>query len=285
MHSMVDTLWDEWVSYVPEGGEALEAEIAGLISGLRRSLCGDEVVLSSTRLAVVHRLARLWKESVWEGEWNITARMQVAAKKRRRVHLALPLAVYEAAANGGDADSWSWVRGVWGGCGALYVPRSGYYLVMRMTEEVFGAKLEQILKKSRISSKRRVVHGTHEIILRDQQEILAFLSKMGLPGISLRIEETAILRSMRDRANRISNCDTANIKKSLKVAEGHMELVSRLRQSGLLQELPPSLLALVEARTEHPEASLSELGDIMTPPVTKSTVKYRWKRLEGFLER
>ena len=131
---------------------------------------------------------------------------------------------------------------------------------------------------------RRLLHGTHEMILRDQQKIVTFLSKLGLTGISLRMEDMAIMRSMRDRANRIRNCDTANIKRTLKVAEEQTALALRIQDTGLVDRLPPALRQLVEARLENPEASLAELGEGLSPPITKSTVKYRWQRLSGYAE-
>jgi DNA-binding protein WhiA len=134
-----------------------------------------------------------------------------------------------------------------------------------------------------------MTHGKREFILRDQQGIVTFLSKMGLTGISLILEDKAILRTMRDQANRMRNCDTANIKKALKAAEEQTALAHTLLQSGLLSTLPPCFQScfqsLIEARLEHPEESLAELGKRLSPPVTKSTVKYRWKRLLELLER
>jgi DNA-binding protein WhiA len=141
-----------------------------------------------------------------------------------------------------------------------------------------------MLHKSRVSWRERPVHGKHEIILRDQEGIVSFLSKIGLANVSLRMEDKAILRSMRDQANRMRNCDTANIRKTLSAAEEQRELALKLLNKGLLATLPLPLKALVEARLEHPEESLSDLGSRLSPPVTKSTVKYRWRRLYELAE-
>jgi DNA-binding protein WhiA len=90
---------------------------------------------------------------------------------------------------------------------------------------------------------------------------------------------------MRDQANKMRNCDTANIDKALKAATAQTELAKALLQDGLVEALPQNLRALAEARLEHPEESLSELGKRLTPPVTKSTVKYRWQRLQKFISK
>ena len=113
---------------------------------------------------------------------------------------------------------------------------------------------------------------------------MTFFVRIGLTGISFRMEDKAIMRSMRDGANRIRNCDTANIRRALRVAEEQTALALKLRDAGVIGRLPPSLRHLVEARLKNPEASLSELGEGLSPPITKSTVKYRWQRLSGYAE-
>jgi len=140
----------------------------------------------------------------------------------------------------------------------------------------------QVLHRAGISPSERT-YGKHELIVRDQREIVAFLNKIGLTGVSLSVEDKAILRAMRDQANKMRNCDTANINKALKAAEEQTELAAELSRKGLIEALPQNLRVLAEARLEHPEESLSELGRRLSPPVTKSTVKYRWMRLRKFV--
>lgn len=291
MHSIVSELWDEWASYPQENEENISSEVAGLIAGLQVKK-NEFTCLSSSRLLVLRRLLNLWKKSRWGSELNAASHMLVPKNMKGRVQILLPERLYEEislfssslfASTLTNHKNWSWVRGVWGSCGALYVPKSGYYLVVRVTAPDVSKRLGQVLQKARISWGLRVVHGTSELILRDQQEIVAFLTKIGLTGVSLRIEDKAILRSMRDKANRMRNCDTANIKKSLKVAEEQLELALKIKKNGLLETLPANFRLLAEARLEHPEVSLSELGNILVPAITKSTVKYRWKRLCEFI--
>jgi DNA-binding protein WhiA len=235
-------------------------------------------------LWALRRLLKLWKNSQWKDTLNLAAYMRVPPDMKGRVELTLPQELYERAASA-ERESWDWVRGLWGGCGALYSPKSGYYLVMRTGAETALNRVKRMLQRSRVLWSERPVHGKYEIIMRDQEGIVSFLSKIGLINISLRVEDKAILRAMRDQANRMSNCDTANIKKTLSAAEEQRDLAMKLLNKGLLTTLPPPLRTLVEARLEHPEESLSDLGNRLSPPVTKSTVKYRWKRLYELAER
>ncbi len=293
MNSLAEELWDEWSVHPAEDPLQAEAECAGLLLGLASGQGRDPLHISTSRLWAVHRLFRLWRRTPWAGRWSLAEALAVPQDMKGRVRIRLPddlpamLESYGAElleAASPPPLYWSWLRGLWGGCGGLYVPRSGYYLVLRVSSPSAAAILKGLLPRTRIVWQRRLLHGTHEMILRDQQKIVTFLSKLGLTGISLRMEDMAIMRSMRDRANRIRNCDTANIKRTLKVAEEQTALALRIRDAGLVERLPPALRQLVEARLGNPEASLAELGETLSPPITKSTVKYRWQRLSGYAE-
>ncbi|MDR1375908.1 MAG: DNA-binding protein WhiA [Synergistaceae bacterium] len=291
MHSITTELWDEWSS-LPQANEEIDsAEVVGLFAALpfKNDAREDVAALGSSRLWALRRLLKLWRNSWWRNTWNLAASMRVPSDMKGRVDLVLPLALYEEIVSSGpsatSAENWAWVRGIWGGCGAFYVPKSGYYLAMKIRRNDAVDRAKRALRKARIPWGERMAHGKRELILRDQQGIVTFLSKMGLAGVSLLVEDKAILRTMRDQANRVRNCDTANIKKTLKAAEEQTELAHALLRSGLLSTLPPYFQTLVEARLEHPEESLSELGNRLSPPVTKSTVKYRWKRLLEIMEK
>ena len=293
MNSLAEELWDEWSVHPAEDPLQAEAECAGLLSGLASGRGRNPLQIGTSRLWAVHRLFRLWRRTPWAGRWNLADALAFPQNMKGRVCIRLPDDLPATLDSYGaellEAASppplyWSWLRGLWGGCGGLYVPRSGYYLVLRVSSPPAAAILKGLLPRTRIVWQRRLLHGTHEMILRDQQKIVTFLSKLGLTGISLRMEDMAIMRSMRDRANRIRNCDTANIKRTLKVAEEQTALALRIQDTGLVDRLPPALRQLVEARLENPEASLAELGEGLSPPITKSTVKYRWQRLSGYAE-
>ena len=291
MNSITTELWDEWSSLPQASEETDSAEVAGLLVALPSK--NDErkgtTTLGSSRLWALRRLLKLWKNSRWRQEWNLAASMRVPSDMKGRVSLVFPQKLYEEVTSPDPSEpfreNWAWVRGVWGGCGAFYVPKSGYYLTMKPGRDDVAQRLKRLLHKTRVPWGERTAHGKRELILRDQQGIVTFLSKLGLAGIYLLVEDKAILRTMRDQANRMRNCDTANIKKTLKAAEEQTALAHVLLRSGLLPTLPSYFQALVEARLEHPEESLTELGKRLAPPVTKSTVKYRWKRLLELMEK
>jgi DNA-binding protein WhiA len=81
----------------------------------------------------------------------------------------------------------------------------------------------------------------------------------------------------------MTNCDRANIGKTIEAARLQMRLVETLDERGLWGEISPRLAEVARTRREHPSASLGEIGQILSKPVSKSTVEYRWKKLGAFL--
>lgn len=184
----------------------------------------------------------------------------------------------------GKGELWSWARGVWAGCGAFYLPRSGYYMTFRLPDSgQVGAWLEKTFRSARITAGSRVKQGKRELMLRDQGQIVTCFARMGLARSSLLLEETAIIRSLKNRANKLVNCDEANINKSLDAARAQLEIVEQIDALWLWEKLSPELAELARVRRENPSASLRELGQILNKPVSKSTVEYRWRKLETIL--
>lgn len=292
MHSLVEGLWDEWGACSVEGVPLLEAECAGLLTGLL-PMRGDPLALGTSRLWIARRLLRLWRRTSWFDEWNIAEDLSIPTERHGgKVRIRIPDAFRErllamaadlAAAPSLAEEHWAWLRGLWGNCGGLYLPRAGYYLVLRVALPATAEALGKMLDRTRIPWKTRIFRGASEMILRDQESIVTFLCNLGLSAVSLRLEDKAIVRSMRDQANRVSNCDTANIRRALRVAEEQTRLAQEIVREGLLHDLPPVMRSLVEARLDNPEASLAELGEKLSPTLTKSTVKYHWNRLQDYV--
>jgi DNA-binding protein WhiA len=144
-------------------------------------------------------------------------------------------------------------------------------------------RLSAILRSSGVSAGARPQGSGTEYMIRGLEDIVTVLAGMGLVRTSLAFEETAVLRSARGAANKMTNCDRANIGKALEAAGLQMRLVETLDEHGLWDGISPRLAEVARARREHPSASLGELGQMLSKPVSKSTVEYRWKKLEALL--
>ena len=284
-------------------------ELSGFFDALPPVAAGTAICLSSPRLTMMRRLLKLWRGL---NDASINATMTLAEahapveaadlrdtahdgnnileldKKRGRAVLRLRMDQYEAiravARSLLKGQRWTWFRGVWGAAGSMYLPQNGYYMSLRMIDRRDATeRLMQTFSSAGIVPGRRKTGNRVEFTVRDQDQIVTCLAGMGIVKSTLALEETAIVRSLRSRANKLVNCDSANIGKTVSAAREQMALVDRIDDEGLWNHLPPVLVELARIRRSNPSASLRELGQMMEKPVSKSTVEYRWKRLETFI--
>ena len=232
---------------------------------------------------------KLWSESEYQALGSIKIIYGEKQKNRMRFSLDAGLAemVFErVSASSRKKRNWNWVRGMWGTCGALYMPKTGYYLELRPpARNGSSERIRSILRSAGFSLGARKKSRTLELMLRDQQQIVTFLSRLGFVKTVLALEETAIYRSMRSRANKLVNCDSANINKTLEAAGRQMKLINELEEAGITEELPEELRELIFARKRNPSISLKELGQNLPRPISKSTVEYRWRKCEKILHK
>lgn len=186
----------------------------------------------------------------------------------------------------GDRECWAWMRGVWGTVGSIYLPQNGYCMYMRFIDARKTAELaSDILRHAGTSPTVRKNGRGVEVMLRHQEHIVTVLIMMGLTRSALALEETAIMRSLRNKANKIVNCDSANIEKTVSAAREQMKLVERVERGDMWSALPARLAELIRLRLSNPSASLRELGQMLSRPVSKSAVEYRWKKIASIVER
>lgn len=95
----------------------------------------------------------------------------------------------------------------------------------------------------------------------------------------LKFEEIRVLRDMRNNVNRIVNCETANLNKTIDASVNTIEDIKIIKKKNKFNELEPSLKELAELRIKNPEATLAELGLMLRSPITKSGVSHRFKKL------
>lgn len=288
MEKIGTLLWDELVNLPISNGEP---ELIGLFEALPHTSGGGSILISSPRLVVTRRLLKLWR-GLNEKRFNATIGAtdgsleldRALGKARFRVAVSSYREFVSRRERLKKDEMWAWVRGAWAGCGSFYLPRSGYYMTLRLPDSRgLEARLRKIFQSGGIAPGSRIKQGRTELMLRNQEQIVTCFSRMGLVRSSLLLEETAIMRSLKNRANKLVNCDEANINKSLDAARAQLALVEQIDAECLWGELSPEFVELARARRANPSASLRELGQILSRPVSKSTVEYRWRKLETMI--
>lgn len=284
--TLSSSMWDEWAGGPPGGCECALEEIRGILQGMIAGRAGEKLRFQSGRLWIFRRLSRLWEEAGLSAAADFPSLLAIPKTLKGKVALWLPEALFYLADPDGkvpgnfDRERPCRLRGMWGSCGALYIPKSGYYMSFRVPSAGAGGTAAAMLKRMGFSVRMRFIQGRHEITLRNQEEIVTLLARFGLWKTSLKMEEKAILRSMKNRANMLVNCDSSNIRKTLEAASRQLDLARAAAESPRFESLPEVLKNLVCSRLANPSATLGELGLLQSPPISKSTVQYRWKKLE-----
>jgi DNA-binding protein WhiA len=177
----------------------------------------------------------------------------------------------------------AYLRGAFLGAGTLSDPEKSYHLEIACGSEPLASDLRRLFNGfTDIRAKIAFRRGRFVVYLKGAGCIADILNILGAHGQLLKFENVRIVKELRNRTNRISNCDNANLDKSLRAAEGQIAVIAGLADGGGLAALPEKLRAAALLRLAHPDATLSELGEMITPPITKSSVYHRLKRIESY---
>ena len=178
----------------------------------------------------------------------------------------------------------AFLRGAFLGAGTVSNPEKGYHLEWNAEDDRLAETLVRLTEKSDIPAKTFVRRGRQVVYLKEADRIAGMLALMGASGSVLEMENIRIKRQTRLRAARAANCDEHNSEKMLDAAMCQAEACRNISLQVGLFTLPPALREIARARMEHPEMSLTELGEMMEPKLSKSAVNHRLRRLMEIAE-
>ncbi len=179
----------------------------------------------------------------------------------------------------------AFLRGAYLMRGSVCDPRgASYHLEVVADNEDFALGLCYLLNLARFKAHLGERKGKQVVYLKDADDIAGFLSLIGAHAALLELEEVRVVKDVRGGVNRLVNAETANVSKSVVAAMEQIRLINDLRKAGILRDLPMSLRQLAQARVAHPEATLAELGQGLRPPLSKSAVNHRFRKLRKYAE-
>lgn len=188
--------------------------------------------------------------------------------------------------NAGDAEITpldccraAYVRGAFMGGGSVSNPNVRYHMEFDAKHETYAEQLRDILDGMGINSKITERKGRFIVYIKEYEAIADALGAMGAVGAAMELYNISIEKDIRNSVNRRANCELANIEKTTKTASLQIEAIKKIKKHMPLTELPETLAEMAELRMKYPEESLKELGERMTPPLGKSGVNHRLKRL------
>ena len=184
-----------------------------------------------------------------------------------------------------DCCAVSYLRGAFLGGGFVADPHGDFHFELTAETGEMAEDLRGLMARFGMQAKVTQRRGLHAVYLKGAEPIVTFLALVGAHRALLRTEDVRILKSMRSDVNRLVNAETANLQKSAEAAIAQIEAIRVLKATRGLDTLPPALRELAALRLEHPEASLRELGELAEPPLSKSAVYHRIRRLEELASR
>lgn len=173
----------------------------------------------------------------------------------------------------------AFIRGVFLGSGTINNPKNKYHLEIIFRKMEFAQTSIEILKEFGIALKILNTSERYSLYTKDGEEISKFLAFIEASSSVLKFEEIRVYRDMRNNVNRIVNCETANLSKTVNAAVKQIEAIEKLKEIGKFNNLPDNLKEIANLRIKNPEASLTELGQMLKKPIGKSGVNYRLKIL------
>jgi len=173
----------------------------------------------------------------------------------------------------------SFVRGAFLSAGSMGDPDKGYHLEfvclhIETADQICGV-LHALSMDAKIVQRKKV----HIVYIKEGSQIVDLLNIMGAYISLLNLENIRVLKEVRNSINRKVNCETANINKTVSAAMKQVEDIQYLMEEGQLDSVPEGLFQIAMLRLEHPHATLTELGELLSPPVGKSGVNHRLRKL------
>lgn len=180
----------------------------------------------------------------------------------------------------------AFLRGVFLAGGSISISgRSGYHLEINCGSYEDAQLYHDTLSRFNLSPLLRKRNGGSFIYFKDAESVADFLRIIGAGNALLELESMRVVKSVRNRVNRLVNCETANLEKVITSARQQLDLIERIDSRIGLNNLSPALREAALMRRNFPEASLKELGELLSPPVSKSAMNHRYRQLSTLLAR
>ncbi|MCI8632244.1 MAG: DNA-binding protein WhiA [Lachnospiraceae bacterium] len=178
----------------------------------------------------------------------------------------------------------AYIRGAFLAGGSINDPQKNYHIEFLHEEKAQAELLQRLLRSFEIES--RILERTrpskkmvYVLYLKNGEQIVDLLSVMKAHVSLMELENVRIVKDVRNKINRQVNCETANLNKTIGAAVKQIEDIRYLMDHGMFQQLPPELLEMAQVRLENEDLPLKELGRLLNPPVSKSGVNHRLRRL------
>ena len=252
---------------------------------------GDEVRIVTENGAFAQRLPALFKKAfklsfdrLPQGEGKqvfavtdpdkLTAIHQTFGADRNALALHLNFAAVEE-----SCCRAAFLRGAFLAGGSVTDPRKGYHLELATSHHSVSREVLALMRELDQEPKSAQRKGNAVLYFKQSDRIEDFLTCLGAPVAAMEVMNAKLERDIRGKVNRRVNCDAANLDKAVEAAMSQVEAIRRLEKAGTLITLPDKLREVAALRLAHPEDTLAQLAQRCDPPITKSALNHRLRKL------
>lgn len=174
----------------------------------------------------------------------------------------------------------AYLRGAFLARGSVSSPRGAYHLEIAVNDRQLAIDLSGLMQKLGLDGRHFPRKRGWVVYIKDGEQLAGALNLMGAHAALLNFENARIYKEMRNQVNRLVNCDTANLGKTVLAGVRQEESIRLVVDRIGMENISPPLRQVARLRLQHPESSLRELGEIAQPPLSKSCINHRLRKLE-----
>ncbi len=178
-----------------------------------------------------------------------------------------------------EASRIAFLRGAFLAGGSVTDPEKRYHLELATSHRTISREVYSLMLEMNFAVKDTTRGGNYILYFKQSDYIEDFLTTLGAPICAMQIMEAKVEKDLRNGINRRVNCETANLTKVVDAAQEQLAAIRHLEANGIYKELPDKLRKTAELRKANPEATLSELAQMHNPPLTKSAINHRMRKL------
>lgn len=174
----------------------------------------------------------------------------------------------------------AFIRGAFLGSGSISNPGKNYHMEFVTNNEDFAKSLQSLINSLGFNCKIVLRKNNYVLYLKESEQISDLLSIIGAHNALLSLQNTKVVKAMRNNVNRIVNCETANLSKTVNAAVRQVENIRFIQETIGINSLPENLQEIAKIRVECEDMTLKELGEMLNPPIGKSGVNHRLRKIE-----
>lgn len=178
-----------------------------------------------------------------------------------------------------DCCKRAFIRGAFMAAGSISDPNKSYHFEIKCNSNKKSEQLINLLKNYNIDGKMVARKGSYVVYIKEGEGIVDVLNVMEAHVSLMEMENVRILKGMSNYYNRQVNCETANIKKTVATSVRQIEEINYIIKDRGISYLPEKLQEIALVRIDNPDASLQELGEMLDPPLGKSGVNHRLRKI------